>query len=150
MPQFDPSTFAPQLVWLVITFGVLYFAMARFALPRVTAALEGRKRRVTGDLASAEAMRRESEELERAYQARLAAARAEAAALLKAERAKIEARLNERAIVFAAETDGRMAEAERRIAAAKAKGLAEALRVSGEIAAAVVTRLAGEDARIGG
>jgi len=147
MPQFDPSTFAPQLVWLAITFGVLYAVMARFALPKVTDALEGRKHRIEGDIAAAENMRRESEALDRTYRAKLAEARAKAAAMLKAERAKIEARLSLRSKAFAAEIAAKLAAAEQSIAAARAKGLSEAERVSDEIASAIVERLAGGGVR---
>lgn len=143
MPQLDPSTFAPQLIWLAITFGVLYVLMARFALPKVTKVVEGRKARIDGDVAAAEKMRRDSEELDQAYQAKLAAAKAKAAASVKAERARIEARLAERRKAFEAEVEARIEAAEQKIAAAKAKGLAEAGRVSHEISGAIVERLAG-------
>ena len=42
MPQFDSSTFASQIFWLVITFGGLYFALTRTALPKIADVLEAR------------------------------------------------------------------------------------------------------------
>ncbi|HXV73506.1 MAG TPA: ATPase [Sphingomonadales bacterium] len=147
MPQLDPSTFAPQLIWLAITFGVLYFIMARFALPKVMDAVEGRKARIAGDLAAAEEMRRQSEELDAATQAKLMEARARAAALLKAERAKIEGRLSERSRAFAAGIAAKLSAAEQSIAAARTRGLAEAERASAEVAAAIVAQLSGKEDR---
>ena len=50
MPQFDYTTFTTQLFWVCLTFGLLYLAMARLALPRIGEILEDRQDRIDNDL----------------------------------------------------------------------------------------------------
>ena len=52
-PPFDPATFASQLLWLAIFFGLLYFLMQRVALARIGGILAARDNLVAGDLAEA-------------------------------------------------------------------------------------------------
>ena len=67
MPQLEVSTFVPQLVWLAITFVVLYLLMAGIGLPRVGGAIEARRRRVDDDLARAAQLKSEAEAVLAAY-----------------------------------------------------------------------------------
>ena len=51
-PPLDSGTFAPQLIWLALTFGLLYLLLKRFYLPRVGEVIEERRERIQRDLAS--------------------------------------------------------------------------------------------------
>ena len=42
-PPFDVTTFASQLLWLAITFGIFYWIMKNVAMPRIAGILEDRK-----------------------------------------------------------------------------------------------------------
>src|SRR4051794_40148643 len=80
MPQLDPSTYAPQLFWLLITFVLLYVLMKWLALPRVGKAIEARRERLDGDLARAAALKEQAETVLAEYERSLAPARGQAPA----------------------------------------------------------------------
>src|SRR6201998_2585397 len=103
-PPFESSTFASQLVSLVIAFVALYLIVSRIALPRVGAVIDARQNRIEGDLADAQKLKDESEAALKAYEADLAAARSKAQAIgaetrekanaaSEAERKRLEERL---------------------------------------------------------
>ena len=52
-PPFESSTFASQLVSLVIAFVALYLIVSRIALPRVGGVIDARQNAIEGDLAAA-------------------------------------------------------------------------------------------------
>ncbi len=54
-PPFAADTFGTQLIWLALSFAVLYFVLSRLALPRIGAILDDRKARIDTDLGAAEA-----------------------------------------------------------------------------------------------
>ncbi len=71
MPQLDPTVFAPQLVWLAITFIALYVILSKFALPKIGGIIAERKSRID-DLAQAAAkLRDDAEKALEAYEVRL-------------------------------------------------------------------------------
>ena len=70
-PPFAGETFASQLLWFAIAFGLLYYVMSRIALPRIGAVMENRSQRIAGDLAEAERLRAESEARRKALEAEL-------------------------------------------------------------------------------
>jgi F-type H+-transporting ATPase subunit b len=82
MPQLDPSFYASQVVWLVITFVALYMVMWRVVLPRIADVLETRRLRIEHNLEKAEALKKEAEAALKAYEKALAEARAEAHGVL--------------------------------------------------------------------
>ncbi len=78
MPQFDPTMFQPQLIWLAISFAVLYALMAGVALPRIARVLEERQDRIDDNLQRAGELQADAEAAAEAYEETLAEARARA------------------------------------------------------------------------
>jgi len=139
----NPELFAPQLVWLLITFVILYVVMARVALPRISDVLATRSQRIDSDLAEAEELRRNAEAAHETYEKALADAKARAHEIAQETRD----RLNEETAKMRAETDAKLAEqaneAEERIKAAKDEALTNVREIAGDSATAVVERLIG-------
>jgi F-type H+-transporting ATPase subunit b len=143
LPQLDPTTFAPQLVWLAITFAVLYFLMTKVALPKVGQVLEERQERITADLEKAQAARDEATGVTTAYEKALAEARQEAQALIAAAAADISKVQSERQSQYAADLATKTKAAEERILAAKEQALANVRAVAVEIVQQTAEKLAG-------
>jgi len=61
MPQLNPEFWFSQLFWLSITFGILYFALAKLILPKISNNLESRKSQILENIEAAEKQREESE-----------------------------------------------------------------------------------------
>src|ERR1700754_2747578 len=94
-PPFDSHTFASQLLWLAITFAVLYFVMSRIALPRVASILEVRGDRIASDLAEADPLKTETEQAIASYESSLSDARGKAHKIAGETRDKVNAEANE-------------------------------------------------------
>jgi F-type H+-transporting ATPase subunit b len=143
MPQLDFSTYAPQLIWLAITFAVLYLLMARVALPRIATVIEERRDRIASDLDEAERSKVQSEAAIAAYEAALAEARARAHEIARANRDRLTAEIDAERARVDAEAADKTAEAERAIAAARGAALGEVGAIAGELTEAIVKRLVG-------
>ncbi|MEA2780675.1 MAG: F-type H+-transporting ATPase subunit b [Rhodospirillaceae bacterium] len=143
MPQLVFADFAPQLVWLAITFVALYVILSRLVLPRIAGTLASRENRLQGDLAQAEKLRADAEAALVAYQKTMSDARAAAQTELKQAAAEMAAEAAKRESAFAAEVNARVKAAESTIAAAKQAALAGVRNVASEAARELVARLAG-------
>ena len=143
MPQLDYHTFAPQLVWLAISFVVLYVLMTTLALPKVKGAIEGRRHRLDGDLARAAAAKQEAETALAAYQKTLADARAAAQDTLRQTGEKLAAEAAERQRQLTATLTAQIEAAEARVAASKEQALGEIRSVAADVGSAVVEKLTG-------
>ena len=143
MPQLEVSTFAPQLVWLAITFCLLYVLMARIGLPRVGSAIDARRHRIDDDLARASQLKSEAETVMAAYQQTLASARAEAQAAVKVTTDRLAAEAAERQRQLSQALAEHTAAAERQIAAAKQRALAEMQTIAIEVGRSIAEKVTG-------
>ncbi len=145
LPQLNPADFAPQLVWLAITFVVLYFILARVALPRIGEVIEERRDRVQRDLDAAERFKKETDAALAAYERALSEARGKASSMAKDMRDKLAAETDKERASVEGQLSTKLADAEARIAATKNKALASVNEIAAETASAVVSKLLGED-----
>ena len=146
MPQLDAATFVPQLVWLAITFGVLYLLMATIGRPRVGGVIDARRHRVDDDLSRAAQLKSEAEGILAAYQQTLAAARAQAQAAVKETTDRLAAESVERQRQLGETLAQQIAAAEREIAAAKDRAISDMHVIAVEVARSVTEKVTGSAA----
>lgn len=141
LPQLHSPDFAPQLFWLALTFVLLYWIMAKVALPRIGEVIEERQDRIRRDLAAAERLKSETETALQAYEKALADARANASSIASETRDALTAEVESERKAVEDQLAKKLADAEAAIGATKAKALAGVKDIAGETVTAIVGAL---------
>lgn len=142
-PPFDGSTFASQLLWLAITFGLFYLFLKNVVLPRIGSILEVRRDRIAQDLDQAALLKSEADAAIAAYEQELAEARSKANAIGQQARDSAKADADAARKSVEAGLESKLGEAEQRIASIKAAAMREVGAIAEETATAIVQQLVG-------
>ena len=123
LPQLDIVTYSSQIFWLVISFIVLYFLVAKIAMPRIAEVLEERQERIEDDLDKAETLKKEAYQVRIEYEKALATARERAQDATRHAQEEIAKRGAEAESAAQAKVTVMLEEAEKRISASKTGAL---------------------------
>ncbi|MDJ0512205.1 MAG: ATP F0F1 synthase subunit B [Methyloceanibacter sp.] len=143
MPQLNPLDWAPQIIWLLITFGVLYLLMVWVAIPRIGTVIDKRAAKIAGDLEAAEKNKRATEEAIAAYEQALTEAKQKAHAIVDEGRAKLKAETDAERAKLDKQLSEKAAEAAARIEKARDSAMKDVTAVATEAAADIVKQLIG-------
>ena len=149
LPQLDPKNFSSQLIWLTITFVILYALMAKVALPKIGEVLEERQNKIDDNLAKAEDLKSQSDAAAQAYETSLSDARAKAHDAIRKVKDKSYAEAAERQGALNANLQAKIASSELAISKARDEALSGITDVATEVAASAVEKLLGETPRDG-
>jgi F-type H+-transporting ATPase subunit b len=145
-PPFDAANFAPQIIWLALTFGALYLLMSRIALPRVEGILKDRRAHISRDIATAIEMQKHADAAGTAYEKKLAEAKARAQVTAQETHARLAAESQAERKLLENDLGARLAAAEAEIAATKAQAMSNVEAIAREAAAAIIEHIAGWEA----
>jgi F-type H+-transporting ATPase subunit b len=142
-PPFQAEHFPSQLLWLAISFVLLYVLMSRIALPRIGAIIAERGKLIADDLAAAERLKEQSNAANAAYEKSLAGARSRAQSIASSTREKQAAEAAAAQKRIEAQLHERLAAAEQSIATTRSAAMGNVRAIAADTAAAIVERLIG-------
>jgi F-type H+-transporting ATPase subunit b len=146
-PPFESEHFPSQLVWLVISFVLLYVLMSRIALPRIGGIMAARSKVISDDLAAAEQFKEQSNAAQVAYEKELADARSRAQAIASAAREQHARETEDLHKRLEAQLHERLTAAEQSIAKSRGAAMGNVKAIAAETASAIVERLIGRRPR---
>ncbi len=142
-PPFDPSAFGSQLLWLAITFGLLYYIMSKVALPRIANILEVRRDRIASDLGEAERLKRETDEAIASYEQSLAEARQKAHGIAHTAREEAKIQFDAEFAKVEADIAKQLTAADEKITAVKNAAMGEVDAIAQSTTEAILEQLLG-------
>ncbi len=145
MPQISQilETYASQFFWMLITFGLIYFGIAKMMLPKVEATVDARDKKIADDLAAAERAKTDAHAMEAGGDGEMLAARADAMA--KSNEAKAKAAKETAATLASADSEilVKLSAAEAALHAVRDKAMANIEAVAADAAADILAKIAG-------
>jgi F-type H+-transporting ATPase subunit b len=144
-PPFDTATFAGQILWLAIFFGLLYWLMSKIALPRVAGTLQARDEKIAGDLKAAQAARDQADASRVAHEKTLAEAKSRSQAMAQSASAEAAAALDARRKSLTADLDAKLAASEKQIGEMRAKAMSNVDDIARDAAQLIVRQLSGHE-----
>ncbi|MDB5490844.1 MAG: synthase chain [Micavibrio sp.] len=143
LPQFDPTSFSSQLVWLALVFAFLYFVFSRFSLPKIGRVVETRNDKINLDRDTAERLTAEAQTTMEAYEKSLAQARNESARFHAESADTIKKQTEDAMKVFAEKSEKQLKATEKRLEDGKAQVMDEMHTIAAEIASAAAEKIVG-------
>lgn len=144
MPQLELATYASQIFWLILCFGLLYFYMLKGPLPVLREVLNNRQQRISSDLKKAEALKAEAEAAQEDFTSVISKARQDASVLLHEALTKAAAEEAARSAKIEQNFQHQYKESEHRMLELRKKMLQEAATVAADAAVLIVEKLTGQ------
>ncbi|HJO73282.1 MAG: F0F1 ATP synthase subunit B' [Rhodospirillales bacterium] len=144
LPQLDTSKYPSMVIWLAISFAVLYVLMARVALPRIARVLEERQDRIDDNLGKAASLKADAKIAAEAYEKALADARDQAQEILHETSQRLTTTAAKRHAEVAERLAGEIDAAEERIARAKQEALSHVGEMVADVVGEAAAKLLGE------
>jgi F-type H+-transporting ATPase subunit b len=143
LPQFQFEYWGGQIVWLLLTFAIVYFLMARVFVPRMRKVLDTRAQTIADAVEQARRAQDEAKTQAEAGRAEVAEARASAQRAGAEAKARANAEAASRQAVEDERLNAKMAEAEARIRAARDKAMGNVGAIASDTAKAMIEKLTG-------
>lgn len=140
-PPFDFTSFPGQLLWLAITFGLLYVMLSKVILPRMKAIFDERESVINRDIQQAQEARTKAQEAGQAYEKALADTKHSAQTLTQTAQAKLAAETEAKRKALEEDLMARMNEANATIAKTKTKAMKNVRAIAAETTSALVERI---------
>lgn len=141
MPQFESSFFSSLIFWEVVSFGILFFVLYKFAFPGILGILEEREKKIKDSLDQAERHRADAERALKEYESKLSAAAKEAEGLLAAAKERAQRLLDENEQRLTAEAERIKGDATREIDHERRKAVQEIRNQTTELALLVAEKV---------
>lgn len=141
LPQLDTSFYAGQLFWLAVSFGVLYFLMAKVALPAVRRTQDTRSDLIKGELAAASAANDAAKAMIAQYEKALSDARSKAGATVSSIVSAAAKDASAREQAAQQEMTRRLGEAESRLRTARDAAIADIKSSASDLAQAITAKV---------
>jgi F-type H+-transporting ATPase subunit b len=143
-PPFQKEHFSSQILWLTVSFVLLYVLMSKIALPRIGSILAARSKLIGDDLVAAERLKEQSDAAHAAYEKALAEARARAQSIASSTRQRHASEAEAAQKRLEVQLHERLAAAEQSIAATRSAAMGNVRAIAADTAAAIVERLIGK------
>jgi F-type H+-transporting ATPase subunit b len=143
-PPFQAEHFPSQLLWLTVSFVLLYVLMSKIALPRIGAIIAERGKLIGDDLAAAERLKEQSNAAHATYEKSLADARSRAQSIANSTREKQASEAEAAQKRLEAQLHERLATAEQSITVTRTAAMGNVRGIAADTASAIVERLIGK------
>jgi len=146
MPQLNPEFWVSQIVWLVLTFGILYIVLSKLILPKISDNLESRKSQILENIETAETQREESEKKLKEFEKIILDSKIEAKNHFNEVRQKTLEDINNKRSALEKDIDKEISTAEEEINNLKTNSNEKIKNIAVEISAELIKQLIGEEA----
>tara|TARA_B100000029_G_scaffold469039_1_gene506553 strand:+ start:43 stop:633 length:591 start_codon:yes stop_codon:yes gene_type:complete len=146
MPQLNPEFWVSQIVWLILTFGLLYLVLSKIILPKISDNLESRKSQILENIEAAEAQREESEKKIKEFEKIILESKLEAKNYFNEARQKILDDINTKKLALEKDIDEEISSAEQEVNNLKIGSSEKIKNIAIETSSELIKQLIGEEA----
>lgn len=143
LPQLDPTWYASQSFWMLVTFCAMFLAIWRLVMPAMRATVDVRRSKIEEDIKQTEILKTEAARLLKELDAARASVRENTARLMAQAQEQAQAQTAQSEAEFTARLNEHIAQKEQALKQARESALREVASISGELTDAIVRKIGG-------
>ena len=144
MPQLDPTYWASQAFWLILTFTVLYISIAKLYLPKIKNNLDDRENKIKDDLDAANKFKDLSELKLKEYEKILENSKKEVIKIHLESKNKLDKDIQRKKDVMDKEIETEITKAQQEINELKKNSILDIQNISKDLASNIIENISGD------